>query len=169
MHTKIKAKKTTPPGVQQMSDAVSTTLGLAGERMSRVDNAWLRMDCPTNLMMIVGVWIIKPGLSYRAVSERIQERLLKYPRFGQRVQQDAMGATWVKDSDFNIEHHVVLEKLRPAAQGREQQALQDRLAELAVQPLDMKHPLWQFHLVEHYQGGSALMARIHHCIADGSG
>jgi WS/DGAT/MGAT family acyltransferase len=31
----------------------------------------------------------------------------------------------------------------------------------------MQHPLWQFHLVEHYQGGSALMARIHHCIADG--
>jgi WS/DGAT/MGAT family acyltransferase len=27
--------------------------------------------------------------------------------------------------------------------------------------------LWQFHLVEHYQGGSALMVRIHHCIADG--
>jgi diacylglycerol O-acyltransferase len=27
--------------------------------------------------------------------------------------------------------------------------------------------LWQFHLVEHYKGGSAMMVRIHHCIADG--
>jgi WS/DGAT/MGAT family acyltransferase len=27
--------------------------------------------------------------------------------------------------------------------------------------------LWQFHLVEHYKGGSALILRIHHCIADG--
>jgi WS/DGAT/MGAT family acyltransferase len=27
--------------------------------------------------------------------------------------------------------------------------------------------LWQFHLVEDYEGGSALIARIHHCIADG--
>lgn len=36
-----------------------------------------------------------------------------------------------------------------------------------MQPLDKRHPLWQFHLVEHYNGGSALMVRIHHCIADG--
>lgn len=152
---------------KNVSDVVNGTLGLTGERMSKVDTAWLRMDSPSNLMMIVGVWIIKPGVSYKAVCERIEERFLKYPRFGQRVQQDAAGATWVKDQDFKIERHVVIEKLGAKAKGREQQALQDRLAELAMQPLDMEHPLWQFHLVEHYQGGSALLARIHHCIADG--
>jgi WS/DGAT/MGAT family acyltransferase len=152
---------------KNVSDAVGGTLGLTGERMSKVDTAWLRMDSPSNLMMIVGVWIIKPGLSHKAVSERIEERLLKYPRFGQRVQQDAAGATWVKDQDFLIERHVVIEKLGPKSKGREQEALQDRLAELAVQPLDIRHPLWQFHLIEHYQGGSALLVRIHHCIADG--
>ena len=27
--------------------------------------------------------------------------------------------------------------------------------------------MWQFHLVENYDGGSALIARIHHCYADG--
>ncbi len=152
---------------KNVSDAVGGTLGLTGERMSKVDTAWLRMDSPSNLMMIVGVWIVKPGLSYKAVCERIEERLLKYPRFGQRVQQDAAGATWVKDADFQIERHVVIEKLGPKSKGTEEQALQERLAELAVQPLDMRHPLWQFHLVEHYQGGSALLVRIHHCIADG--
>ena len=36
-----------------------------------------------------------------------------------------------------------------------------------MMPLDMHHPLWQFHLVEDYQGGSAMMVRIHHCIGDG--
>ena len=137
------------------------------ERMSKVDTAWLRMDSPANLMMILGVWIIKPGVSCRAVKQRIEERLLKYPRFGQRVVQDATGANWVTDEEFNIDHHVVVEHLAPAVKGGAQQALQDRLAELAVQPLDKRYPLWQFHLVEHYQAGSALMARIHHCIADG--
>jgi diacylglycerol O-acyltransferase len=137
------------------------------ERMSKVDTAWLRMDSPSNLMMIVGVWIIKPGVRYQAVCQRIEERLLKYPRFGQRVAQDATGASWVQVPDFDIERHVVREELPRTAKGCEQQALQDRLAELAVQPLDMQHPLWQFHLVEHYLGGSALMVRIHHCIADG--
>ncbi|WP_336900267.1 wax ester/triacylglycerol synthase family O-acyltransferase [Rhodoferax sp.] len=137
------------------------------ERMSKVDTAWLRMDSPSNLMMIVGVWIIKPGVRYKAVSERIEERFLKYPRFGQRVAQDLTGATWVTDEAFDIAHHVVIETLPKVPKAQEQQALQDRLAELAVQPLDMNYPLWQFHLVEHYQGGSALMVRMHHCIADG--
>ena len=152
---------------KKVSAALGSTLGRSGERMSKVDTAWLRMDSPTNLMMIVGVWIIKPGVSYAAVCQRIEERMLQYPRFGQRVEQDATGATWIKDQDFKIERHAVLEKLGPKSKGGEQQALQDRLGELAVQPLDMKYPLWQFHLVEHYQGGSALMVRIHHCIADG--
>ncbi len=147
--------------------AVEVTPGPLAERMSKVDTAWLRMDSPSNLMMIVGVWIIQPGVSYAAVSQRIEERLLKYPRFGQRVVQDATGATWVKDPDFSIARHVVPERLPAVAKGREQRALQDRLAALAMQPLDMDHPLWEFRLIEQYQGGSALIARIHHCIADG--
>ncbi|TAM42810.1 MAG: wax ester/triacylglycerol synthase family O-acyltransferase [Burkholderiaceae bacterium] len=135
--------------------------------MSRVDTAWLRMDSPSNLMMIVGIWVLHPGISYEALCERVQERLLKYPRFAQRVVEDATGASWVVDRDFDIAHHVVLEKLAKKPRGREQEALQDRVAELTMQPLDRKHPLWQFHLVPHYQGGSALVLRIHHCIADG--
>jgi len=137
------------------------------ERMSRVDTAWLRMDCPSNLMMIMGVWVIKPAISYRAVSERIAERLLKYPRFTQRVQVDATGASWITDTEFDIRHHVLREKLEASARRQPQQALQARLGELAMQPLDQRHPLWEFRLVEHYDGGSALLIRIHHCIADG--
>jgi WS/DGAT/MGAT family acyltransferase len=34
-------------------------------------------------------------------------------------------------------------------------------------PLDFSKPLWQFHLVEDYKGGSAIILRIHHCYADG--
>ena len=38
---------------------------------------------------------------------------------------------------------------------------------MASQPLDDSKPLWQFTLIQNYRGGSALLARIHHCIADG--
>ena len=137
------------------------------ERMSKVDTAWLRMDSPSNLMMIVGVWIIKPKVSYKATSDRIEERLLKYPRFSQRVQMDATGASWVTDTEFKISRHVLREKLPASARKNPRLALQQRLAELALQPMDMRYPLWEFRLIEHYDGGSALMVRIHHCIADG--
>jgi diacylglycerol O-acyltransferase / wax synthase len=142
-------------------------LGLAGERMTKVDTAWLRMDSPSNLMMIVGVWSLKPSIKYDELCRRVQERLLKYNRFRQRVVEDAAGATWVEDTDFDIERHVLREQLPKHAKGKAQAALQDRVGELAVQPLDPKHPLWQMQLIEDYEGGSALIVRIHHCIADG--
>ena len=167
MVTRINTRRVARTVGDNVRDAVSGTLGLGGERMSKVDTAWLRMDSPSNLMMIVGVWVLRPGIDYQALCERVSERLLRYPRFGQRVVQDAAGATWVRDADFDIHRHVVRDRLPRKPRGREQEALQDRLAELAVTPLDHDRPLWQFHLVEDYQGGSAMLVRIHHCIADG--
>lgn len=150
--------------------AVSGTLGISGERMTKVDTAWLRMDNDANLMMIVGVWQLAPGVKHAAVCERIENSLLKYDRFKQRVMEDAAGATWVMDRNFDLAHHVVPEKLPKSA--NQEQALQDRVAVLATQRLDPKRPLWQIHLIEDYTGpdgvkGSAMIVRIHHCIADG--
>jgi diacylglycerol O-acyltransferase / wax synthase len=138
------------------------------ERMSRVDTAWLRMDTDANLMMIVGVWLLEPRVDHGTLCTRIEERLLKYRRFRQKVVEDAMGASWVRDGDFDIRRHVLREKLA-ARRGRSRRAaLQERVGELAATALDPARPLWQFHLIEDYEpGSSALVARIHHCIADG--
>ena len=165
MVTRIISKKKS--ATQPLKDAVAGSLGFKGERMSKVDTAWLRMDSVHNLMMIVGVWVIKPGVAYADVAERLLERLTKYPRFMQCAVEEPAGATWVKDEAFDIANHLVIEPLPKTSKAAQQQALQDRLAELCMVPLDRKHPLWQFHLVEHYKGGSALILRIHHCIADG--
>jgi len=167
MVTRIIAQQVARRAGKTARKAASGVLGLTGERMTKVDTAWLRMDSPSNLMMIMGVWTLKPGIRYQDLCQRVQERLLQYNRFRQRVEEDAAGATWVDDADFDIARHVVREKLPKRARGEEQSALQDRVGELAMQQLDHKHPLWQFHLVEDYQGGSALLVRIHHCIADG--
>ena len=155
-----------------VSRVASGVLGLHGERMSKVDRAWLRMDSPSNLMMIVGFWILKPRVPYEAVCQRIADRMLKYPRFRQRVVEDATGATWVEDHALDIHDHVVREKLPKVARGGEKVALQDLVGRLAMEPLDPARPLWKMHLVENYrdedgQAASVLIVRIHHCIADG--
>ena len=139
----------------------------SSQRMSRVDTAWLRMDNDVNLMMIVGVWLLQPGIGHAKLCERIESKLLAYERFRQKVVPDALGATWVADEAFDIHRHVLHRKLhRESGQG-EREALQALVGELANTPLDPDHPLWQFDLIEHYEGGSALVARIHHCIGDG--
>jgi len=138
-----------------------------GVPMSPVDTAWLRMDSAINQMMIVGVWVLKPGITRKALCERLQTTLLLYPRFLQCAVEGPGQVRWEVDADFALDDHVVVEKL-PRTRGVTQQtALQDRVATLAAQPLDRTRPLWQFHLVEHFEGGSALIIRIHHCIADG--
>lgn len=137
------------------------------ERMSRVDTAWLRMDNDVNLMMIVGVWLLTPAITLAALRERIATKLLQYDRFRQKAVADAMGASWVDDADFDIARHVVPMTLKPRPGESERHALQRACGELATTPLDPAHPLWQMQLVENYQGGSALVARIHHCIGDG--
>ena len=137
------------------------------QRMSRVDTAWLRMDNDVNLMMIVGVWLLQPGITRAALCERIEDKLLKYERFRQKVVQDAMGASWVLDPEFDVDRHVLSEKLAHHKGQTERQVLQAHVGELANTPLDPDHPLWQFHLIDDYEGGSALVVRIHHCIGDG--
>jgi diacylglycerol O-acyltransferase / wax synthase len=136
------------------------------QAISPVDTAWLRMDSPSNRMMIVGVWILQPGIRYKALCTRLQRTLLLYPRFRQCVRTTEHGLRWEHDADFSLADHVVRESL-PVGRAGASAALKKRVAELATQAFHPNRPLWQFHLLEKYQGGSALIVRIHHGIADG--
>jgi WS/DGAT/MGAT family acyltransferase len=142
-------------------------LSIARERMSRVDTAWLRMDNDANLMMIVGDWLLRPAVAYESLCARVETKLLQYERFRQKVVLDATGADWVHDADFDLHRHVLRERLVRQPRESERAALQRRAGELAATPLDPDRALWQFHLIERYDGGSALIARVHHCIGDG--
>jgi diacylglycerol O-acyltransferase len=146
---------------------MTTTPPASRERMSRVDTAWLRMDSDVNLMMIVGVWLLRPAIAYETLCRRVEQKLLRYERFREIAVRDASGATWVGDADFDIHRHVVREKLPKKSGQGERAALQERVGVLASEPLDPARPLWQFHLIDGYEGGSALIARVHHCIGDG--
>jgi diacylglycerol O-acyltransferase / wax synthase len=137
-------------------------------RMSRIDTAWLRMDTAANLMVIMGVWLMAPRLTLAELQQRIESRLLAYPRFRQKVVEDAGGATWVDDRSFDIGRHVRRVALRKRAGESPLAALKRLVAELATRPLDPAQPLWEFLLIENLDGvQSAMISRIHHCIGDG--
>jgi diacylglycerol O-acyltransferase / wax synthase len=137
---------------------------MARVKMSSVDQSWLRMDSPQNLMMIVGIQVYKTPLPHAVLKNLLVQRLLKFRRFKQKVETDAAGAWWVDDRAFDLDQHLVVTQL--PAPGSDAQ-MQDFTAQLASTPLDPERPLWQFHLVQGFNGSNALVARIHHCIADG--
>ncbi len=134
------------------------------EPISKVDTAWLRMEQPTNLMMINGVLILDDKLDYARLLETIEQRFLAFRRFRQKAVDGPRGAHWVLDEDFDINDHVRRTALPGAADQAELELLVSQLASTALDP---SRPLWQFHVVENYVEGPALIIRIHHCIADG--
>ncbi|MBD8525363.1 WS/DGAT/MGAT family O-acyltransferase [Pseudomarimonas arenosa] len=135
-----------------------------GEAMSNVDTAWLRMEKPGNLMMITGVLRLATPLRYKRLVDLLEQRFLAYPRFRQRAVDGPEGAHWENDAEFDITRHVTRLKLPGRA---DEAALQDAVSELASTPLSGDHPLWQFDLIERFEGGSVVVCRIHHCYADG--
>lgn len=134
------------------------------ERMSAVDTAWLRMDRATNLMMILGVWVLDDKLDPASFREVIAQRFMCHERFRCRPVDEGVSASWEPDEDFDLDSHVSPAAL-PAPAGKAE--LEALVSELAGTALDPRRPLWQFHLVENYAGGAAVILRIHHCYADG--
>lgn len=134
------------------------------ETMSRVDTAWLRMERATNPMMITGVLMFEEQMSLERLKQVIDKRFLSYSRFRQKAVDSPTGASWVDDPHFELDWHVQLAALTGRGDKR---SLERFVSQLASSPLDKSRPLWQFHLVERYQGGSALVARLHHSYADG--
>jgi len=134
------------------------------ERMSSVDVAWYRMDRPTNPMVIVGLLILEGPVDLERVQATLAARILSFQRFRHRVEDRTTGFWWCEDPNFDIGHHIKRARL-PGAAGKAE--LQRYVAELLARPLNRAHPPWEFHIIEDFQGGAALVGRIHHAIGDG--
>ena len=136
----------------------------AGVPVAAVDHAWLRMDEPANLMQINGVLVLDRPATVEEIKAIISRRLLPIPRFRQRVVAGPGGPRWEEDPGFDLDRHVLPMALPAPGDDR---ALAAVVGELMGTPLAPDRPLWEFRLLQPYQGGCALLARIHHAIGDG--
>ena len=139
----------------------------ARQNLTRVDTAWLRMEDPTNLMMSSGLLLLDEPLALEDLTAVLEQRLDGFPRFRMRVVEPAlrMGSpVWELDEHFDLRSHMHRVAV-PAPGGPDQ--LQALISDLVSTPLDFTKPPWQLHLIDGVGTGSAVMARIHHCMADG--
>ncbi len=134
------------------------------EPISKVDVAWLRMEQPSNLMMITGVMVLDQAITLEALRELVVNRFMAFRRFRQKAVESARGCWWEIDELFEISAHVQHTAL-PGAAGKAE--LEELVSQLASTPLDKTKPLWHFQLVDNYVEGPAIVVRIHHCYADG--
>ena len=135
----------------------------ANKPLSGVDIAWLRMDSPTNLM-IINAMIITEDMEFKDFKNTIINRFLRFPRFMTRPVQISGEHVWEKDPYFDLANHVKKVALPGKA---DKQSLQKYLADQSSVPFDESKPLWQIHFVDNYCDGKAIILRVHHCYADG--
>jgi len=136
--------------------------------MSAADAAWFHNDGPANLAIVMGVVLTKKPLDFERVRRIYNERIVSFDRFRQRVVETGFPLAtphWQDMPNFSIDqhlHHIALSAPHDEA------ALIDLVNDLASMPLDHALPLWQAYVVDDVDGGSALITRVHHCLADGT-
>jgi len=136
--------------------------------MSAADASWFHNDGPANLAIMLGVILTGRPLDFDKVRKVYSERLARFERFRQRVVETGFPLAtphWQDMPHFSIDqhlHHIAL------AAPHDQVALTRLVNDIASTPLDHSLPLWQVHVVDDVAGGSALVMRCHHCIADGT-
>ena len=135
------------------------------EKMASADVAWLRMESPINPMTITGVMMTAEPMTRERVVQLFEERFLPYQRFRMRVDNpEASRPRWVLEEPFDLNRHILPYELPEPG---DQEALEHAVSDLMSTPLSFAMPPWTIHHVEHYGEGSALIVRLHHCIADG--
>ena len=76
----------------------------ASEPISGVDIAWLRMDTPTNLMIINSMLIIDK-VDFESFKTAIRNRFLAFSRFSKRPVCNAGQYFWERDPYFDLDNH----------------------------------------------------------------
>lgn len=137
----------------------------ARELMSGTDAAWLHMDRPENTADVVALMTFRERLTMDDVRRLVEERLVSHARFRQRIVPKGLLAlaAWEDDPRFELSRHV----LERTVHAKGTRALERLAGEVATEKLDPDHPLWRVYLVTGHGAGSALVAKLHHCIADG--
>ncbi len=137
-----------------------------GIPLQPADRAILDLECESiagHTCKIVVLGEAAPGVE--ELRERISGRIHLTPELTRKLGGTPEEPMWVQDAAFDLSAHVRASGL-PAAPDREAELAE--IASLFEQRLDRDRPLWTIDVVPRPSGGSVLVWRIHHALADGT-
>ena len=142
-------------------------------RLSSEDQRILRLEAGpivghTCKVMTVDPPAAGPPVTLDRLRASIESRLGLAPRLRQRLQATPLRLAppvWVDDPSFDIARHV-----RPLGDGAEldDRELRRAVARLMAERLDRDRPLWTLDVAPMTERRTALVWRLHHCMADGA-
>ncbi len=99
-----------------------------------------------------------------------RKAVARVPRLRLKVSEPTLGIgspVWTLDTQFDLDHHVRFMRLPAKATAEE---LSNAVVQWINDPFDRSRPLWESLLITGLPGGrAALVAKLHHSIADGLG
>jgi diacylglycerol O-acyltransferase / wax synthase len=142
------------------------------ELLSQDDAQILRLESAVIKGHTGKVIVIAPGPSGGALQtdrlrDQVGDRMIGLPRLAQRVEEPRLGLgrpAWVQADDVDLGWHVAA-PARAAPLSDEE--LRRAVGELLSERLDHSRPLWRLDALPLTRGRTALVARIHHAMADG--
>jgi diacylglycerol O-acyltransferase len=137
-------------------------------RLSAVDASFLyleRKEIPLHMAIVA---IFDGPIPFKKFAASIESKLPLIPRYRQVVHAPPYNLghpIWEEDGHFDIRRHIFRVHVDPPGGEAELEALAGRI----LTPLmDRSKPLWDFYIVEGLKDGrGALIARMHHALADG--
>ena len=145
--------------------AAGTGLGPEVRRLTPEDLSILALENKT----VAGHWckvvVVRGTLGLELLRSSIAERLSRAPELCLRLGEVGGEPSWVPDPQLDVRAHVVELAQAGAA---DEAGFRAVVAGLFEQRLDRSRPLWRMDVIPQLAwGGSALIWRLHHALADG--
>ena len=133
--------------------------------LSPEDRAILDLESPSIAGHTCKVIVLEARLGIDELRDEITKRLEAAPELSRRLDGPADAPVWRQDGDLDPTAHIVSAN---DAVEMDEVGLRATVGELFAQRLDRSRPLWQIDVLPLARGGSALVWRIHHALADGT-
>lgn len=137
------------------------------DRLAWGDSLFFYLEREGMPLNIASVSIFEGEITLAACRQSIQSKLPLLPRYQQRAVAPPLNVgfpTWEKDPHFDIRNHI-REVILKRGTETELKAVAGKILSTVM---DRHRPLWDLTLVHGLQSNrTALVVRIHHCLADG--
>ena len=137
------------------------------DRLSSGDALFLYLEREGMPLNVASVSVFDGVISLQACSRFIESKLPLIPRYRQRVVAPSFNIglpVWEYDPDFDIRNHVHHITLKRGTDAE----LKAAAGKILSKVMDRQRPLWDFTLLHGLKGNrTAVVTRMHHCLADG--
>jgi len=149
-------------------EAAAVTPSKESFRLSTQDASFLYGEAANGPLTMAMMATFRSHIEFRSLLAHMEARMHLLPRYRQRVvfaPFNLAHPSLEDDPGFDLANHLFCHELPPDSS---EAVLMKKVMQVYEKPLDRGKPLWELHLFTGLRGGhSAILTKIHHCLADG--